>query len=76
MAGVPDSVVERARQLLGPDEGANGHGEGEVDPATNGHAAVDDELLTRLQEVDIGNTTPVEALNTLAALKRRAEERE
>jgi len=98
MAGVPDSVVERARALLGPDEGTNGHSEGptggralgnererpegatreqgDVEPATNGHATVDDELLARLREVDIGNTTPVEALNTLAALKRRAEERE
>jgi DNA mismatch repair protein MutS len=95
MAGVPDSVVERARQLLGPDEGANGHGAGDVEPATNGHgegptegralgserrsrehATVDDELIERLREVDIGNTTPVEALNTLAELKRRVEERE
>jgi type III secretion system FlhB-like substrate exporter len=37
---------------------------------------VDDELIERLREVDIGNTTPVEALNTLAELKRRVEERE
>ncbi|MFC7228920.1 DNA mismatch repair protein MutS [Salinirubellus salinus] len=75
MAGVPDSVVERARALLGPEEASNGHSASDVEPATNGHHAPD-ELLERLREVDIGNTTPVEALNTLAALKRRAEERE
>jgi DNA mismatch repair protein MutS len=76
MAGVPDSVVERARALLGPQESSNGHGAGEVDPQRNGHAEAPDELLARLREVDVGNTTPVEALNTLAELKRRAEERE
>jgi DNA mismatch repair protein MutS len=75
MAGVPDSVVERARALLGPEERANGHGTGEVEPRANGHGVPDD-LLARLREVKVGNTTPVEALNVLAELKRRAEEHE
>jgi DNA mismatch repair protein MutS len=75
MAGVPDSVVERARALIGPEEATNGRGAGDVEPVTNGHHAPD-ELLERLREVDIGSTTPVEALNVLAELKRGAEERE
>jgi type III secretion system FlhB-like substrate exporter len=61
----------------------NGHGEGPTEGRALGserrsreHATVDDELIERLREVDIGNTTPVEALNTLAELKRRVEERE
>ena len=74
MAGVPDSVVERARALIGPEEATDGHGE--VEPTTNGQATADDELLERLRELDIGSTTPVEALNVLAELKRGAEERE
>jgi DNA mismatch repair protein MutS len=89
MAGVPESVVARARDLLGPEaDGAEGGRNATADgsePATNGHGAggegsavngtaVPDELLARLRRVDVGNTTPVEALNTLAELKRLAEE--
>jgi DNA mismatch repair protein MutS len=85
MAGVPDPVVDRARDLLGDGVG---------DARTNGHAAPDDgrggattddtsatdettappDLLDLLGDVDVGNTTPLEALNTLAELKRLAED--
>jgi DNA mismatch repair ATPase MutS len=75
MAGVPASVVDRARELLDAetaDERSDGRTLGEPDPATNGHGDADD-LRERLREVDVGNTTPVEALNALAELKRLAE---
>jgi DNA mismatch repair protein MutS len=93
MAGVPDPVVERARDLLGddPDERTNGH-------ATAANGGVEDEradadgasdtagadgvgpeappaaVLEALDGVDLGSTTPLEALNTLAELKRLAED--
>ena len=90
MAGVPDPVVERARDLIGdgPDERTNGHaapangvdGETHAD-GTNGSDVVDGErgrvpteLLEAIESVDVGSTTPLEALNTLAELKRLAGE--
>ena len=87
MAGVPDPVVERARDLLGggPDERTNGHAAG-VSSGGNGaddtsdrngdrEADVPAELLAAVERVDVGSTTPLEALNTLAELKRLADER-
>jgi DNA mismatch repair protein MutS len=90
MAGVPDPVVERARDLLGdpPDERTNGHAaaaNGDVggEAGGDGAAAGTDgaggdgtapELVAAIEGVDVGSTTPLEALNTLAELKRLAEE--
>jgi DNA mismatch repair protein MutS len=97
MAGVPDPVVDRARDLLGgePDERTNGHataanggvGEGTADvegaDATSDTAGADGvspgapptAVLEALDGVDVGSTTPLQALNTLAELKRLAEDR-
>jgi DNA mismatch repair protein MutS len=94
MAGVPDPVVERARDLLdgAPEDRTNGHagpataangdghgGAGAVDSHRGGATAdggrageVPPELLEALDGVDLGSTTPLEALNTLAELKRLA----
>jgi DNA mismatch repair protein MutS len=94
MAGVPDPVVERARDLLdgAPEDRTNGHagpataangdghgGAGAVDSHRGGATAdggrageVPPELLETLDGVDLGSTTPLEALNTLAELKRLA----
>ena len=90
MAGVPDPVVERARDLLrGPtDERTNGHAtaadgrveresadaDGASDTAggDGGPEAPPAAVLEALDEVDVGSTTPLEALNTLAELKRLA----
>ncbi len=93
MAGVPDPVVDRARDLLGgdPDERTNGHAtaanggvDGERDDAdgasdTAGGDGVGPEtppaaVLEVLDGVEVGSTTPLEALNTLAELKRLAED--
>ena len=87
MAGVPAPVVERARDLIGddPDERTNGHataanGEGGEAGGTAGDGGavageVPPELLEAIEAIDLGSTTPLEALNTLAELKRLADER-
>jgi DNA mismatch repair protein MutS len=94
MAGVPDPVVERARDLLrepagerldaddGPDPvTADGGGTAAADGgderpggAAPGSGEVPPELVAALGDVDVGSTTPLEALNTLAELKRLAED--
>jgi len=101
MAGVPDPVVGRARELLrepmgestgardeapervaangsGGSTAADGGGERSADGrSTDAGAegeAVPPALLDALEGVDLGSTTPLEALNTLAELKRLAED--
>jgi DNA mismatch repair protein MutS len=74
MAGVPDPVVGRSRELLetgGTDttdrssvENADGAG---TDSTPDGPPP---ELLSALEAVDPATTTPLEALETLAELKR------
>jgi DNA mismatch repair protein MutS len=77
MAGVPDPVVERSRDLLETDraDGAAGHG---TDDAGGGRSEDDlpPDLLADLEAIDLATTTPLEALETLAELKSRAENRE
>jgi DNA mismatch repair protein MutS len=82
-AGVPGSVVDRARGLLDEDatqaesdgQRMNGHDE----DATVAVDAVDTEQLPEsayrtLADADVATMTPLEALNTLAELKRSVDE--
>ncbi|MFC7019774.1 MULTISPECIES: DNA mismatch repair protein MutS [Haloarcula] len=79
MAGVPDSVVERSRDLL--DAGGTAAGDAEPDPGTNGHDPTTDAVAAEgdsgveaaIREADVATMTPLEALNTLATLKDRIE---
>ena len=88
-AGVPDTVVERTRELLADEEsvdtvpgdepstdGATAEG-ARTEIAGNPRAAdgVGDlaTLVERLENLDLGTTTPVEALNELAALQELVE---
>jgi len=84
LAGLPPSVVSRARDILRAleqDELSRGGR-----PALSGEPAripqqqlglfqapVDDALRTRLRELDIDRTTPLDALRLLAELKRDAD---
>ncbi len=87
-AGVPDPVVERARELIDGDRatfdgipGAGGRAaaageQGAEEGKSAGRPAraadgVGDlaAVVDRLEEVDLGDTTPLEALNLLAELK-------
>ncbi|HVC18540.1 MAG TPA: DNA mismatch repair protein MutS [Vicinamibacterales bacterium] len=86
LAGLPPSVVRRAREILDAlerDELSRGGR-----PSLSGAAAVpqqqlglfqaapsaDDRLARRLRDLDPERMTPLEALTVLAALKREAEE--
>jgi DNA mismatch repair protein MutS len=75
MAGVPDPVVERSRDLLETDraDGAAGHG---TDDAGGGRSkdGLPPELLAELEAIDLATTTPLEALETLADLKEKIED--
>jgi DNA mismatch repair protein MutS len=68
MAGVPDRVVERARDLLEADEKTDPR-----DDATNDRS-VPPEFLAELESVDLATTTPLEAFDTLADLKEQLED--
>jgi DNA mismatch repair protein MutS len=86
-AGLPDVVVERARDLLcGTDrpggrssdhtgaEAAAVADTGETRGADgDGNGAVSEAVLDELRDVDLAATTPLEALNTLAAVKRELD---
>ncbi len=83
LAGLPDSVVRRAREILGTLEGDH-----RVVPGPPPDAARDpgqlalfsdpappDPMVEELRLMDVNTLTPLEALNRLADLKRRAEDR-
>jgi DNA mismatch repair protein MutS len=82
LAGLPDSVVRRAREILGTLEGDHrvvpGAPEAPRDP---GQLALftdpppPDPMLEELRRIDVNALTPLEALNRLAEFKRRAEDR-
>ena len=67
MAGVPETVVEDAREWLGAD--------GEAPPADEEGPQADtgSEIEALLREVDVATMTPVDALTTLADLIDRVE---
>ena len=83
LAGLPGSVVHRAEEILGTLEGthrvAPGGPPAASDPAQLGlplaPAAPPHPALEELREIDVDTLTPLEALNRLAQLKRRAGER-
>ncbi len=89
LAGVPDGVIGRARELLAELEGTHSSGgqglgrHGRHRPASEPppdqlsffHGpAPESDVLRRLRDVDVNELTPLEALNLLAALAREARE--
>jgi DNA mismatch repair protein MutS len=77
MAGVPDPVVERSRDLLETDraDGSTGHGGDDAGGDRSGDG-VPPKLIAELEGVDLATTTPLEALETLADLKTEIEDAE
>jgi DNA mismatch repair protein MutS len=82
LAGLPDGVVRRAREILGTLEGEHrvvpGPPEAPRDPgqlALFSESATPDPMVEELRLIDVNALTPIEALNRLADLKRRAEDR-
>lgn len=79
LAGLPDTVVRRAKQVLGTLEGEHRMVPGEPkahDPGQLqlfGSDRTPDPMIEELLAIDVNALTPLEALNRLAELKRRAE---
>jgi len=83
LAGLPRSVIERAREVLKkheqsehelsetltprPQEGANGNGSGQSLMFT----ALDRAVIDKLKAADLDQLKPIEALNLLAELKKQ-----
>jgi DNA mismatch repair protein MutS len=85
LAGVPGSVIERAKKILTRIE--NRDSKGTINPVLEGASTddqrvpmqmalfrpVEQELVEHLQRLDLNNTTPMEALHTLAHLQDKAK---
>jgi DNA mismatch repair protein MutS len=86
LAGLPPEVLERAKQILWSLEQRNHVGGTDTRPALSAprarppadqlalFAGAPDPIVEELRLIDINSLTPMEALNTLAELKRRAED--
>ena len=78
LAGVPNEVVKRAREILKDiEEGSHisvGHNvvrkEVEADLFAGFVSSVNDDVADKLRAVDINTTTPIEAMNILFELKK------
>ncbi|HUR93272.1 MAG TPA: DNA mismatch repair protein MutS [Gemmatimonadales bacterium] len=83
LAGLPTGVVRRAREILGTLEGEHRMVPGPPPDAARdpGQLALfiephlPDPMLEELRTIDVNALTPLEALNRLAELKQRAEDR-
>ncbi len=80
LAGLPNSVVRRAREVLGTLEGDHRVAAGPPPPVPNpgqyglslGRAP--HPMLDEIRDLDLNTLTPLEALNRLADLKQRAKD--
>ena len=85
LAGLPQGVVRRAREILGTLEGEHRMVPGPPPPlerdtrqlalfAESAGAPPPDPMVEELRAIDVDALTPLEALNRLADFKRRAQE--
>ncbi len=77
LAGLPQEVIERAREVLAEHESAEQQVTGHLSPGATPPATqltiftpLSQPVLDKLREVDLNRLTPLEALNMLAELKR------
>ena len=83
LAGLPNEVVVRAREVLAEHEASERRRSGHLTPGTSDEqerpaqltifTPLSQPVLDRLREVDLNRLTPLEALNLLAELKRQIE---
>jgi DNA mismatch repair protein MutS len=83
LAGLPNEVVVRAREVLAEHEASERRLSGHLTPGASAEperpaqltifTALSQPVLDRLREVDLDRLTPLEALNLLAELKRQIE---
>jgi DNA mismatch repair protein MutS len=80
LAGLPNEVIARAREVLSEHESAERELTGHLSPGASPPATqltiftpLSQPVLEKLREVDLNRLTPLEALNLLAELKRQIE---
>ncbi len=78
LAGLPNPVIRRAREILKRHEESEDKlteqlSPGAIPPSAQqvSFAAIDEEVLASLREADVNALTPLEALNLLAALQKQ-----
>jgi DNA mismatch repair protein MutS len=80
LAGLPNEVIARAREVLAEHESVERLATGHLSPGATPPPAqltiftpLSQPVLEKLREVDLNRLTPLEALNLLAELKRQIE---
>jgi len=80
LAGLPNDVITRAREVLAEHEFAEQQATAHLSPGATPPPAqltiftpISQPVLEKLREVDLNRLTPLEALNLLAELKRQIE---
>ena len=80
LAGLPNEVITRAREVLAEHESAERELTGHLSPGASPPATqltiftpLSQPVLEKLREVDLNRLTPLEALNLLAELKKQIE---
>jgi len=80
LAGLPNEVVVRAREVLAEHESAEREVTGHLSPGATPvptqltiFTPISQPVLERLREVDLNRLTPLEALNLLAELKKQID---
>jgi DNA mismatch repair protein MutS len=80
LAGLPNEVIVRAREVLAEHENAERQLMGHLSPGSTPPAAqltiftpLSQPVLDKLREVDLNSLTPLDALNLLAQLKKQVE---
>jgi DNA mismatch repair protein MutS len=72
MAGVPEPVVERSRELAGDGPGSRGNGTGPAARTTARDGGAHP-VIEQLRSVDVAETTPLEAIELLWELRRQVD---
>ena len=94
LAGVPDSVIERAKELVEQLSDADitervrdmaaapkqkkkqvHYDEVDLEQMSLFDTVKDDDILQELKEIDVGNLTPIDALNTIYRLQNKLKNR-
>ncbi len=80
LAGLPNEVLVRAREVLAEHESAEREVTGHLSPGTTSpptqltiFTPISQPVLEKLRELDLNRLTPLEALNLLAELKKQIE---
>ncbi len=73
LAGVPRPIVSRAQEILEELENGGGHKDLPIQPVQLRLFSADDDLRRELAELDVLSLSPIEALNKLFELQRKAK---